>query len=258
MSSKKTGAVLQGMSRGMAIDIQNSTLMSDVLECVDTMVGVLCSDKASSNVSAMCSMRSSTVHHPPKWMLDERFCELHNLNNLKFMSDEYKRLVGRFFGLANLMRCSDYVCKAIKRIETFVEAKLQFLPDQRPDPACAARNRALADAIFDLSAEHHARRNKKGYIIDKSSLTTDLGRLLQLEAGDFHSDRIEHCCAIDPSTNKLCCQDKAECVFKVSEAYVRRYFGRHGLYRRPAALRTSRSTATSSPSRTFTTRCCCR
>jgi hypothetical protein len=227
MPSKKAANVLKAVSQGMAFDVQDVDKVRELCECADIVIGNPCADKASTNVATMGTMRHIVAKYDANYLLHETFCELHNINNLKANNLEYVQMVGQLFALANLMRSSDYIFKAIQRMEAAIRLKLKFLQHVEPDPACQARNRNLVDCIFVLDASHHNRHNRLGNVVGKSWLVKDLESILDMEHGDFSNDAIEHCCkVVDPTNGTLCCQNREHCVQRLLEVYVRFYFGR--------------------------------
>ena len=173
MSGKSSGHILQALKCGMPFDFADRSVCEDLLGRVDLIIGCPLADKASANVCAMASLRSVSEQLPNSYMLDEEFCELHNCNNLKAANQEYVQMVSSFFGLANLMRSSDYVAACVRRLTLLVQTRLTFNPPGRQrDLAVVLENQKLADRIFDLEGDHHKRYDKKGHAFCKLRIGT--------------------------------------------------------------------------------------
>lgn len=225
MAGKKAPLIQAALQPQMLFNIFDDKVCGDLNDAADVIVGVACSDKASSNISVMASLRARTESLPSSFLFHEHYCELHNLNNLKAGNQDYKELVTKLFGLANLMRSSDYVAKSIARIQAAVQERLRFWPTGVADPECQTRNKMVLDGIFHLNNARHDRKGKDGKVTGKSQLWCDLQELLALETGDFSDATIEHVCTVDDA-GRRCCKNRAHCVDRFVEIYVRLYFGR--------------------------------
>lgn len=226
MSSKSAGFILDALSKGMPFDLQDADTTAKLLSSVDMAIGIVSADKASPNVSAIGSLRSLAAECGGRYLWDERFCELHNLNNLKASNQDYKWMVKQLYTLAQLMRNNDYVAGAVQRVRQAIGVRLRWHAHGEADPAVKVQNRHMLDQIFGWSAAAARPPLRGGGKAKKDTLTEDLESLLQFESGVMTAWHIDHVCTVDPITGRSCCGSLEDCRYKLEELLVQVYFGR--------------------------------
>lgn len=156
----------------------------------DCVIGMCCQDKASNNMAFINHVRSVVSELDSHMLFDEKWCGLHNCNNMKVTSKDMCELCAKYYSLSALMKTGSYMRSTVVRLHSWISAELVRETSVGASSEVVAANRSIVEALYDLGAQYHARGQAGGSKSTRSNLWYDLEELLELDRSGWISPKL--------------------------------------------------------------------